>query len=197
MNTHFDSHFNKQVITILPGEFYSTTKPVLISTVLGSCISIALYDPTLKLGGLNHFMLPTTNKCREISFEEQGRYGDFAMELLINDMLSKGSKKENLKAKIFGGGNVLDNGGYNKNRTGLNNISFALDYLQTEKIPVMANDTGGIYPRKIFYDPQSFKIYLKRIQRSDLALKEINKREAVYKEEIQKEQTQAGDITWF
>ena len=197
MNTHFDSHFNKQVITILPGEFYSTTKPVLISTVLGSCISIALYDPTLKLGGLNHFMLPTTNKCREISFEEQGRYGDFAMELLINDMLSKGSKKENLKAKIFGGGNVLDNGGYNKNRTGLNNISFALDYLQTEKIPVMANDTGGIYPRKIFYDPQTFKIYLKRIQRSDLALKEINKREAVYKEEIQKEQTQAGDITWF
>ena len=197
MNTHFDSHFNKQVVTILPGEFFSTTKPVLISTVLGSCISIALYDPTLKLGGLNHFMLPTTNKCREISFEEQGRYGDFAMELLINDMLSKGSRKENLKAKIFGGGNVLDNGGYNKNRTGLNNISFALDYLQTEKIPVMANDTGGIYPRKIFYDPQSFKIYLKRIQRSDLALKEINKREAVYKEEIQKEQTQAGDITWF
>ena len=197
MNTHFDSHFNKQVVTILPGEFFSTTKPVLISTVLGSCISIALYDPTLKLGGLNHFMLPTTNKCREISFEEQGRYGDFAMELLINDMLSKGSRKENLKAKIFGGGNVLDNGGYNKNRTGLNNISFALDYLQTEKIPVLANDTGGIFPRKIFYDPQSFKIYLKRIQRSDLALKEINKREAVYKEEIQKEQTQAGDITWF
>ncbi|MBR6216513.1 MAG: chemotaxis protein CheD [Spirochaetaceae bacterium] len=197
MNSHFDSHFNKQIITILPGEFYSTTEPVLISTVLGSCISIALFDPELKLGGLNHFMLPTTNRCHEISVEEQGRYGDFAMELLLNDIFHKGSKKENLRAKIFGGGNVLGDGDFHKNRTGMNNISFALDYLQTEKIPIMANDTGGIYPRKIFYDPQTFKIYLKRIQRSDLALKEISSREAAYKEEMQKEQTQAGDITWF
>ena len=197
MNTHFDSHFNKQIITILPGEFYSTDKPVLISTVLGSCISIALYDPNLRLGGLNHFMLPTTNRAQEISFEEQGRYGDFAMELLLNDMFKKGSKKENLKAKVFGGGNVLDDGGFHKNRTGLNNISFALDYLQTEKIPIIANDTGGIFPRKIFYDPQTSKIFLKRIQRSDLTLKEISTREAAYKEEIQQEQTQAGNITWF
>ncbi len=197
MNTHFDSHFNKQIITILPGEFYSTTEPVLISTVLGSCISIALFDPELKLGGLNHFMLPTTNRCHEISVEEQGRYGDFAMELLLNDMFKKGAKKENLKAKVFGGGNVLDDGGFHKNRTGLNNISFALDYLQTENIPIIANDTGGIFPRKIFYDPQTSKIYLKRIQRSDLTLKEINTREAAYKKEMQKEQTQAGDITWF
>ncbi|MBR4824219.1 MAG: chemotaxis protein CheD [Spirochaetaceae bacterium] len=197
MNTHFDSHFNKQIITILPGEFYSTDKPVLISTVLGSCISIALYDPDLKLGGLNHFMLPTTNRTQEISIEEQGRYGDFAMELLLNDMFKKGAKKENLKAKVFGGGNVLDDGGFHKNRTGLNNISFALEYLQTENIPIIANDTGGIFPRKIFYDPQTSKIYLKRIQRSDLTLKEINTREAAYKEEMQQEQTQAGDITWF
>lgn len=197
MNTHFDSHFNKQIITILPGEFYSTDKPVLISTVLGSCISIALYDPDLKLGGLNHFMLPTTNRTQEISIEEQGRYGDFAMELLLNDMFKKGAKKENLKAKVFGGGNVLDDGGFHKNRTGLNNISFALDYLQTEKIPIIANDTGGIFPRKIFYDPQTSKIFLKRIQRSDLTLKEISTREAAYKEEMQQEQTQAGNITWF
>ena len=197
MNTHFDSHFNKQIITILPGEFYSTDKPVLISTVLGSCISIAFYDPEIKLGGLNHFMLPTTNRTQEISVEEQGRYGDFAMELLLNDMFKKGAKKENLKAKVFGGGNVLDDGGFHKNRTGLNNISFALDYLQTENIPIIANDTGGIFPRKIFYDPQTSKIYLKRIQRSDLTLKEINTREAAYKKEMQKEQTQAGDITWF
>ncbi|MBO7136015.1 MAG: chemotaxis protein CheD [Spirochaetaceae bacterium] len=176
MNSHFDSHFNKQIITILPGEFYSTTEPVLISTVLGSCISIAFYDPEIKLGGLNHFMLPTTNRTQEISVEEQGRYGDFAMELLLNDMFKKGAKKENLKAKVFGGGNVLDDGGFHKNRTGLNNISFALDYLQTENIPIIANDTGGIFPRKIFYDPQTSKIYLKRIQRSDLTLKEINTR---------------------
>ena len=197
MNTHFDSHFNKQIITILPGEFYSTDKPVLISTVLGSCISIALYDPDLKLGGLNHFMLPTTNRTQEISIEEQGRYGDFAMELLLNDMFKKGAKKENLKAKVFGGGNVLDDGGFHKNRTGLNNISFALEYLQTENIPIIANDTGGIFPRKIFYDPQTSKIFLKRIQRSDLTLKFICTREAAYKEEIQQQETKAGSITWF
>ena len=92
---------------------------------------------------------------------------------------------------------VLDDALKSKTLKEYFNLDEEVYYLQTEKIPVLANDTGGIFPRKIFYDPQSFKIYLKRIQRSDLALKEINKREAVYKEEIQKEQTQAGDITWF
>lgn len=197
MNKHFDTHFNKQIITILPGEFYSTDKPVLISTILGSCISIALYDIELHLGGLNHFMLPSSSRTKEISFEEQGRYGDFAIELLLNDMFKKGSKKANLKAKIFGGSNVLNDGGYHQNRTGLNNISFALEYLTTENIPILANDMGGIFPRKIFYDPQTSKIFLKRIQRSDITLNEINRRESAYKEEMQEKQTLTGDITWF
>ncbi|NLK45386.1 MAG: chemoreceptor glutamine deamidase CheD [Treponema sp.] len=197
MNIHFDTHFKKQIITILPGEFFSTDKDVLISTLLGSCISIAIFDPENKSGGLNHFMLPTTNRIKEISSEEQGRYGNFAIELLINDMLKKGSKKENLTAKIFGGSNVLDDCGYHPNSTGVNNILFALDYLSTEKIPITANDTGGIFPRKIFYNPRTAKIFLKRIQRSDLTLKEIKQRESIYKEKIQNEQIKAGDITWF
>lgn len=197
MNTHFDPHFQKTIITILPGEFYSTKDDVLISTILGSCISIALYDAEKCFGGLNHFMLPTTTRTKDISFDEQGRYGDFAIELLINDMLKKGSRKENLTAKVFGGSNVLDDGGYYQNRTGLNNISFALEYLSTEKIPITANDTGGIFPRKIFYNPQTSKIYLKRIQRSDLTLNEIKRREASYKEAMQDAEPKSGDITWF
>lgn len=197
MNNHFDSHFQKSVVTILPGEYFSTSDDVLISTVLGSCISIALFDSVKIIGGLNHFMLPYSSKNFSITPEEQGRYGDFAIELLINDMLKKGCKKEDLKAKVFGGSNVLENGGYYQNRTGLNNISFALNYLETEKIPILANDTGGIFPRKIFFDPKTFKVYLKRIQRSDIAMDEIKKRENAYRESIQKEQPKAGDITWF
>ncbi len=197
MNNHFDSHFQKSVVTILPGEYFSTSDDVFISTVLGSCISIALFDPHKLLGGLNHFMLPFSSKNFSITQEEQGRYGDFAIELLINDMLKKGCKKENLQAKVFGGSNVLENGGFYQNKTGLNNINFALNYLETEKIPIMANDTGGIFPRKIFFDPKTSKVYLKRIQRSDIAMSEIEAREKAYRESIQKEQPKAGDITWF
>ena len=112
-------------------------------------------------------------------------------------MLKKGCKKENLQAKIFGGSNVLENGGFYQNRTGLNNINFALNYLEVEKIPILANDTGGIFPRKIFFDPKTSKVYLKRIQRSDIAIDEIKQREIEYRESIQKEQSHAGEITWF
>ena len=197
MNTHFDTHFQKNIVTILPGEFYASKDDIFISTVLGSCISITLYDPELHLGGINHFMLPSSFHAENISEEEQGRYGDFAIELLINSMLKQGSSKSALQAKVFGGSNVLDNGGFYKNQTGLNNICFALNFLETEQIPIIANDTGGVFPRKIFFHPQTAKIYLKRIQRSIDTVEEIAQRETTYAETLQREQKKSGDITWF
>lgn len=109
MYTHFDRRFERQVAIIHPGEHYSSDEDIIISTILGSCIAVALYDPDNRQGGLNHFMLPGELQSRQFFLEESGRYGMFAMELLINDLIKRGARKSNLKAKVFGGGHVLHN----------------------------------------------------------------------------------------
>ena len=196
MNRHYDPHFQKDIVTIHPGEYYSTDEDIYIATVLGSCISIALFDMTIHLGGLNHFMLPKSGR-EDIPSEDEGRFGNFAVELLINDLLKKGAKHENLRAKVFGGGNVLESSSPKMNMTGINNINFALSYLETERIPIMVNDTGGIFPRKIYFHPQTSKVYLKRIQKSGCPVDEIKQREEKYQAHLQQAKASAGDITWF
>ncbi len=197
MNRHFDVHFQKEIVTIHPGEYFSTKEDVYIATVLGSCVSIALFDQKLHFGGLNHFMLPKPGLNRMVNAGDEGRFGDFAIELLINEMLKMGAHHEDLRAKVFGGGNVLDTGGSRLNMTGINNANFALQYLETEKIPVLVNDTGGIYPRKIFFHPLTSKVYLKRIQSNVAPVEEIKRREEEYEKKLQQRKAAAGDITWF
>ncbi|MCM1322239.1 MAG: hypothetical protein NC041_06740 [Bacteroides sp.] len=194
MNQHFDTHFQRQIITIQPGEYYSSNEDIFIATVLGSCISIALFDTELKLGGLNHFMLPSSTRKDEPAQSDQGRFGDYAVELLLNDLYKKGAKKSRLKAKVFGGGNVLESPG---NMTGLNNINFALHFLEEEHIPVLGNDVGGIFPRKIYVNPVTQKVYLKRIQREGLSMEQIKQREAKYAQTLKTMQEKIGTITWF
>ncbi len=196
MNRHYDPHFQKDIVTIHPGEYYSTDEDIYIATVLGSCISIALFDMTIHLGGLNHFMLPKSGR-EEVPTEDEGRFGNFAVELLINDLLKKGAKHENLRAKVFGGGNVLETSSTKMSMTGINNINFALSYLETERIPIVVNDTGGIFPRKIYFHPQTSKVYLKRIQKSGCPVEEIKQREEQYQANLQQAKASAGDITWF
>lgn len=197
MNKHFDPHFQKDIVTIHPGEFFTSKDDIYIATVLGSCISVALYDIKLGFGGMNHFMLPKSNREEPLSSEDEGRFGNYAMELLINDMIHNGSLKQNLRAKVFGGGNVLDAGSSQMNMTGINNINFALNFLKTENIPIIVNDTGGIFPRKIYFSPLTAKVYLKRIQKSGQSVEEIKRRELEYKLQLQKKKEEAGDIIWF
>ena len=197
MNKHFDPHFQKDIVTIHPGEFFTSKDDIYIATVLGSCISVALYDIKLGFGGMNHFMLPKSNREEPLSSEDEGRFGNYAMELLINDMINNGSFKQNLRAKVFGGGNVLDAGSSQMNMTGINNINFALKFLKTENIPIIVNDTGGIFPRKIYFSPLTSKVYLKRIQKSGQSVEEIKRRELEYKLQLQKKKEEAGDIIWF
>ena len=197
MNKHFDPHFQKDIVTIHPGEFFTSKDDIYIATVLGSCISVALYDIKLGFGGMNHFMLPKSNREEPLSSEDEGRFGNYAMELLINDMISNGSFKQNLRAKVFGGGNVLDAGSSQMNMTGINNINFALNFLKTENIPIIVNDTGGIFPRKIYFSPLTSKVYLKRIQKSGQSVEEIKRRELEYKLQLQQKKEEAGDIVWF
>lgn len=197
MNKHYDPHFQKEIITIHPGEYCTSKEDIYIATVLGSCISVALYDIKLGFGGMNHFMLPKSNRDEPLSSEDEGRFGNYAMELLINDMINNGSFKQNLRAKVFGGGNVLDAGNSQMNMTGINNINFALNYLKEEGIPIIVNDTGGIFPRKIYFSPLTSKVYLKRIQKSGQSVEQIKKRELEYKLQLQQKKSEAGDIIWF
>ena len=112
MNRYFDNHFQKDVVTIYPGEFYSTKENEMISTVLGSCVSIVLYDKENKVGGINHFMLAKDSSIAELDTQNTnkklGKFGEYAIDLLIEDIKKHGGKVENFEAKVFGGGNIFN-----------------------------------------------------------------------------------------
>lgn|SRR5574344_1518201 len=165
MNRYHDLHFNRDIITIYPGEFCTTPGPELISTVLGSCVSIALFDAKNGIGGMNHFMLAKDTKENNSRAHESlmGKFGEYAVDLLLDDMTKKGAEYKNLTAKIFGGSNVFDLPPSAGSQVGDVNIQFAFDYLARKNIPVVSSDTGGVSPRKIFFDPHSSKVWLKRI----------------------------------
>ena len=106
-NRYFDNHFKLEAVKILPGEFYATSDDTMIVTVLGSCVSVCLSDPQNNIRGMNHFLLPNDQSQRDSLISESARYGGYAMEVLINQMLKLGAKRNNLVAKVFGGGNVM------------------------------------------------------------------------------------------
>ncbi|MCL2520171.1 MAG: chemotaxis protein CheD [Spirochaetaceae bacterium] len=195
MLRRFDRQLQQEVVTIHPGEYYTTDKNEAIATILGSCISVALYDEKLKSGGLNHFMLASTNTDKEDIDGHITRYGMFAMEILINELLKAGSNKKDLKAKVFGGGSVLASaysGGVNK--IPQDNINFALNFLQTERIPVLAKDVGGEWPRKVIFFPATSKILLKRITKQ---VEEVAKEESKYVQTVQQQKVKQGDVILF
>lgn len=165
MNKYHDIHFNKDIITIYPGEFWSTNGPEMISTVLGSCVSIALYDPIAGVGGMNHFMLAKdTSIPNDNSNQLMGRFGEYAMKLLIEDMEKKGAQFSRCTAKVFGGGNIFNSPLNGVANVGDANIKFAFEFLKKHNITIKSSDTGGNLPRKIYFDPVTSKVYLKHIE---------------------------------
>ena len=150
----WDSHFKNDAVKILPGEYFVDTEDLLIMTTLGSCIAACLWDRNAKVGGMNHFMLPE-------GAGDSGRYGSFAMELLINEMLKRGASRMHMEAKIFGGGAVI--GGMNTINVGERNTAFVIDYLKTERIPIVSKDVLDVYPRKVCFLPHSGKAMVKRL----------------------------------
>ena len=162
MYRYYDNRLKNEVINIAPGEFFASDEDLLINTVLGSCVSVVLYDPVRRAGGLNHFMLAEAKARKDIdNFFKVERYGLYAMESLINEFIKKGSKKSNLEAKVFGGSKVLDS--HKTITIGEDNIVFAEDFLKTEGIPVVTQDTGGNMARKIYLFTRTFKVLLKRV----------------------------------
>lgn len=189
---HRLSRFDQDIVTIHPGEYFVSDEDVVISTVLGSCVSVSLWDRRLKQGGINHFMLPGDLDRPEVVLSNSAKYGMFAMELLYNDMFKKRSSKHDLVAKVFGGASVLKlAAGPTKIPKG--NVDFALAYLDTEGIPIEANDTGGILPRKIFFFARTGKVLLKRIVGSHGD--EVEREEAAYLDRITRQDV--GEPTLF
>ena len=161
-NIYYDRHFRIEAAKILPGEYYVSSRDMMIVTVLGSCVSACIRDRESGIGGMNHFMLPHSDKNAASPLSTSARYGSYAMEVLINHLLKLGAKKKNFEAKVFGGGNVLR--GFTVTNVGERNASFVLDYLKKENIPVTAKDLLDIYPRKVYFFPGTGKVLVKKLK---------------------------------
>jgi len=161
-NIYYDRNFEKEAAKILPGEYYATTRDMIIVTVLGSCVSVCLRDRTNGIGGMNHFMLPHSDNNPESPLSTSARYGTYAMEMLINHLQKLGAKRNNFEAKVFGGGNVLR--GFTVTNVGVQNAEFALNFLETEKIKLIAKDLLDIYPRKVYFFPQNGRVLIKKLR---------------------------------
>ena len=162
-NVYYDRTFDCDAAKILPGEYYFTSKNMLIVTVLGSCVSACIRDRVSGLGGMNHFMLPDGGDSSS-PVSASMRYGTYAMEVLINDLLKSGARRENLEAKVFGGGAVLR--GLTALNVGERNAAFVLDYLRAEKMRVLAEDLNDIYPRKVYFFPRTGKVLVKKLMQT-------------------------------
>jgi len=154
-----DHHFQYDAVKVLPGEYFVSSDDLVIMTVLGSCIAACIWDNKARTGGMNHFMLPDGD-----SADGFGRYGSYAMELLINEMIKVGARRETMQAKIFGGAAVM--AGFTTMNVGERNTKFVLDYLATERIPVVSQDVLDIHPRKVCYFPVTGKVLVKRLAHS-------------------------------
>ncbi|WP_425260954.1 chemoreceptor glutamine deamidase CheD [Rubrivivax sp. RP6-9] len=152
----YDAHFRNEAVKVLPGEFFVHDEDILIMTTLGSCIAACLWDRDKRIGGMNHFMLPDGGGAAD-----SGRYGSFAMELLINEMIKRGATRSTMEAKVFGGGAVIS--GMNSINVGERNTTFVMDYLRTERITVVSKDVLDIYPRKVCFLPHSGKAMVKKL----------------------------------
>ncbi|WP_393999903.1 chemoreceptor glutamine deamidase CheD [Luteimonas sp. WGS1318] len=152
-----DPQFKVPAAKLLPTQYLVVDDGTALVTVLGSCIAACVRDPLLQLGGMNHFMLPDGN----VGDGAPARYGSYAMELLINELLKRGASRRRLEAKVFGGANVLK--GFTSNPVGTRNAEFVLAYLDAEQIPVVAEDLRGIHPRKVWFFPQTGKVMVNRL----------------------------------
>lgn len=157
----FDRDFGVDSVRILPGQYHATTGPGAVTTVLGSCVSTCLWDPVAKIGGMNHFMLPGDGEAAASPATASARFGVYAMEVLINEMIRLGADRRRMVAKVFGGGRVLK--GFGSLDVGAKNCQFVLEFLATEGIPVVARDLLDVYARKLHFFPATGKVQLKKL----------------------------------
>jgi chemotaxis protein CheD len=187
-------------IIIDPGEYYVTREPEVISTLLGSCVSACLFDPFSRVFGMNHFLLAYRHhaKNQPIIQSDEARYGVFAMELLINDMMKLGARRQNIKAKCFGGGNVLRlrEDQQNRETVGDVNVKFIKEFLGNENIPIVGSCLGGIHGRNVHFVGTDFSVFIKKIGETQERLLEKQERSYWKKniEESEKTKTSGAEF---
>ena len=191
----FDGRLKAWLVKVLPGNHYITDDPQeIIVTVLGSCVAACIRDPKTGIGGMNHFMLPD-GRGREGVAGEAMRYGHYAMEVLINGILSTGCPRDRLEIKVFGGGHVIAG---SSSMVGGNNAQFVHDYLADEGLSPIVSDLGGNYPRRIEYSPATGKV--KRLLLKRQEDKELLRDEFVFRKKMAEKkepEDSGGDIELF
>lgn len=163
INRYWDPLHNVFMAKILPGEFYVTVRGEGVITVLGSCISVCVRDCMLGVGGMNHFMLPAKHEETDavrMQASDANRYGNYAMEALINEILKCGGRRQHLEVKIVGGGQILEK----MTNIGRMNIDFARSYVRAEGLNLLGEDVGDIYPRKVAYFPADGRVRVKKLR---------------------------------
>lgn len=174
IHRYWESRHGVYAARIQPGEYYVCKSDEVIATVLGSCVSACIRDPETGVGGMNHFMLPEGSEASLNDKEcitNATRYGSFAMEHMINDIVRHGGRRESLEIKLTGGGRVLPT----VTDVGKRNIEFVEQYLHMESLKISVSDLGGTAPRKVYYFPSTGRLLVKKIP--------VTKKEEVIKEE--------------
>jgi chemotaxis protein CheD len=190
----FDSSAAAWLVKVYPGEYQVTSNPdETLVTVLGSCVSACIRDPATGFGGMNHFMLAEDQDGKWGTEVMSARYGNYAMEKLINELIKAGCPRDRMEIKVFGGGNVIDS----RQAVGTKNAEFVLRYLSDEGLKCTAKDLGGDFPRRIQYTPATGRVVRRLLGRTDA--NPIANEESEYLKTLKTEQTQsrAGEITLF
>jgi chemotaxis protein CheD len=188
---YWDYHYGCHIAKILPGEYYITRHHEILMTVVGSCVAACIRDSVNGIGGMNHFMLPSNreDKWEQTQVSAATRYGSFAMEYLINEILKHGGQRKNLEVKLFGGGRMMKN----MINIGQKNIDFVKEYIKMEGLTLLAEDLGDIYPRKILFYQNNGRVRVKKLRSMEQMIFE---REKAYQSRIEK-QPFAGEIDLF
>lgn len=155
-----------KLVYVVQGSYYVSAHPeATLSTVLGSCISVCLFDPIGAIGGMNHFLLPAGRGT------ESGhiRFGVNAMEKLINELLKSGASKSRLQAKLFGGARMSSN----LSDIGRQNAAFAHTFLANEGIPSLSESIGGTLARRVVFRPTTGQVKLLFVQNDEVELNEV------------------------
>jgi chemotaxis protein CheD len=189
----YDPRFKAMSVMVLPGRHYVTSAAdEMIVTLLGSCVAACIRDPIAAVGGLNHFLLPESDTGQWGQANAAMRYGNHAMETLINDIIKRGGERSRLEIKVFGGARVIDS--KSASSVGEQNAEFVESYLQNEGFTIVAKHLGGPLPRRIHYFPVSGKVNMLLLRRGPD--NELFKKEKDYQQTI-KAQDDSGDIELF
>ncbi len=191
---------NTRRIIIEPGEYYVSRSDEVISTLLGSCVAACLFDPVNKVFGMNHFLLAYRHHAHQVPIieSEEGRYGIYAMELLINEMMKQGANRLNLKAKCFGGGNILSlrEDRENQQTVGDTNVAFIKEFLRKENIPLVGASLGGAFGRTVYFIGSDYSVFVKKIDQNQQLLVERQERRYWKKELIEHEKLKGAAEFW-